>query len=82
MPSAMNMITVGEGIALMLGPIVAGLSESWTTDFLSYISGVILDQSGKNYNLLFVTGGISMLVTGILPLLVYFPCCHEKHETF
>jgi len=67
MPSAMNMITVGEGIALMLGPIVAG---------------VILDQSGKNYNLLFVTGGISMLVTGILPLLVYFPCCQEKHERF
>jgi len=43
---------------------------------------VILDQSGKNYNLLFVTGGISMLVTGILPLLVYLPCCHEKHEKY
>ena len=27
MPSAMNLITIGEGIALMLGPIVAGNSQ-------------------------------------------------------
>ena len=60
---AMNLITIGEGIALMLGPIVAGQ---------------ILDISGKNYNLLFCVGGVSMLATGILPLFVYLPFCKDK----
>ena len=63
MPSAMNVITIGEGIALMLGPIVAGQ---------------ILDWSAKNYNLLFCVGGVSMLGTGVLPLLVYLPFCKDK----
>ena len=65
MPSAMNVITVGEGIALMLGPIVAGK---------------ILDWSGKDYNLLFCVGGVSMLATGLLPLLVYLPFCRDKWQ--
>merc|ERR1719431_1990916 len=59
-PAAMNAITIGEGIALMLGPIAAGQ---------------ILDLSGKNYGLLFVVGGMSMLLTGIMPLLIYLPWC-------
>ena len=61
----MNLITIGEGVALMLGPIVAGL---------------ILDISNKDYNLLFCVGGVSMLVTGLLPMLVYIPCCKDKPE--
>ena len=41
MPSAMNMITVGEGIALMLGPIVAGK--------VTFLNHVIFESRDKRH---------------------------------
>ena len=52
MPSAMSLITIFEGLALFLGPLVGG---------------VIYDMT-KNYDMVFYVGGVAALVSGLLPL--------------
>ena len=52
MPTAMSLITVFEGLALFLGPLVGGVIYDMTND----------------YNMVFYAGGVAALVSGLLPL--------------
>ena len=52
MPSAMSLITIFEGLALFLGPLVGGAIKDLT----------------NSYNMVFYVGGVGALISGLLPL--------------